>query len=100
MTLNEFWPTYLAAHKHPANRKLHAIGTVIAIAMLITGAVQQIWYFYPAAIILGYAFAWTGHFFVEGNRPTTFNHPILSLRADMRLCLLVVTGRFSAVKNY
>jgi hypothetical protein len=30
----------------------------------------------------GYAFAWTGHFFFEKNKPATFKYPLRSLACD------------------
>lgn len=48
-----------------------------------------------AAIVVlfcGYACAWTGHFFFEGNRPATFIYPTYSLICDMVLWAEVVTG--------
>jgi hypothetical protein len=30
-------------------------------------------------MVVAYAFAWTGHFFIEGNRPATFLYPSYSL---------------------
>ena len=39
--------------------------------------------FFLAAPVVGYGFAWVGHFFVEGNKPATFKHPLWSLRGDL-----------------
>ena len=32
--------------------------------------------------VLGYGFAWVGHFFFEHNRPATFQYPVYSLLGD------------------
>jgi hypothetical protein len=32
--------------------------------------------------LIGYGFAWVGHFFFEKNRPATFKHPFYSLWGD------------------
>ena len=36
-------------------------------------------------VLLGYGFAWIGHFFFEKNRPATFIYPIFSLIGDFRM---------------
>jgi len=32
--------------------------------------------------VIGYGFAWVGHFGFEHNRPATFQHPFYSLAGD------------------
>lgn len=36
-------------------------------------------------LVLGYSFAWIGHFFVEHNKPATFIYPTFSLMGDFRM---------------
>jgi hypothetical protein len=43
--------------------------------------------------LCGYGFAWTGHFFVEHNRPATFQYPFWSLAADWKMWGMILTGR-------
>lgn len=43
-------------------------------------------------LLIGYGFAWAGHFFYELNRPATFIYPTYSLAADLQLWKEVVTG--------
>lgn len=42
------------------------------------------WFVLPATL-WGYAWAWTGHFVFEKNRPATFRYPFWSLVADLRM---------------
>jgi hypothetical protein len=44
-------------------------------------------------IVSGYAFPWIGHFFVEGNRPATFQYPTWSYLSDLRMYSMMLTGR-------
>ncbi len=43
--------------------------------------------------VLGYGFAWVGHFFFEHNRPATFKHPWYSLAGDFVMFKDILTGR-------
>jgi hypothetical protein len=90
----EFYPYYLGEHCDRACRRLHFVGTSLALFCLIafvwTGAILS-WFF--AALIVGYAFAWAGHFFFEKNRPATFKYPIYSLRGDWAMWLDILRGR-------
>lgn len=91
-SFSDFWPHYVRAHTKPATRWLHAIGSVSAIAIAAIALAVNLWILIAAPIV-GYAFAWYGHFFVEGNRPATFGHPFYSLAADYRMVFLMMAGR-------
>jgi hypothetical protein len=49
--------------------------------------------FFVAAPLVGYGFAWIGHFVFEKNRPATFKYPLYSLMGDFRLWFEVITGK-------
>jgi hypothetical protein len=88
MTYAEFWQVYLRAHSRPETRLLHYAGSVLALAALAIAAVTLDWRWLIAAPLIGYGFAWTAHFGIEGNRPATFGHPLWSLASDYRMLLL------------
>ena len=46
-----------------------------------------------AAPVMGYGAAWIGHFVIEKNKPASFQYPGWSLRGDLRMLRLTVTGR-------
>jgi hypothetical protein len=96
MTYAEFWRIYLEAHSRPRTRLLHYVGSVLALAALATAAVSLDWRWCVAAALVGYGFAWTAHFAVQGNRPATFGHPVWSLLSDYRMLALWLSGRLQA----
>lgn len=92
-SFSDFWPYYVRAHSRPRTRLLHAIGSILAVVLLGATFATTIWWLLIAIPIVGYAFAWYGHFFVEGNKPATFGHPFYSLAADYRMLFLMMAGR-------
>lgn len=91
-----FWPMYLKAHRHRGNRRLHALGTLGYLAGLGWIAAHGAWLWVPLLPVWAYGCAWTGHFGLEGNRPATFGHPLLSLWSDHRMVALMLIGRLDA----
>lgn len=81
-TLAEFYPFYLSQHENATCRRLHFVGTScligIAAASVATGNAKLLW----ALPVVGYGFAWVGHFFYEHNKPATFKQPLFSLACD------------------
>jgi hypothetical protein len=94
-TFADFWPYYVRAHSKQITRLLHAIGSILALACIAAGIFVSPWFFLAAPVI-GYSFAWYSHFFVEHNKPATFGHPFFSLAADYVMLWKIVTGRMSA----
>jgi len=93
-SFSDFWPYYVRAHSHERTRVLHAIGSVLAVVMLGVALAVNLWLLFAVPVV-GYAFAWYAHFFVEGNRPATFGHPFYSLIADYRMLFLMMAGRMN-----
>ena len=92
-TFWSFYPYYLREHSDPVNRTLHFIGTGLVIASLLAGIVTFKWYFFALIPVLGYGFAWVGHFFIEKNRPATFTYPLYSLGSDFVMFWHILTGQ-------
>ena len=88
-----FYPFYLSEHANRTSRRLHVVGTSLALLLLVAAALLREPWLIVAAWVQGYAFAWVGHFFFEHNRPATFRYPLYSLMGDWRLWWDVVRGR-------
>jgi hypothetical protein len=89
----EFWPYYVREHSKPGCRLLHFIGSSAGIICLAATFLTGNLWFVPLGLVIGYGFAWMGHFFIEHNRPATFNYPLWSLIADWKMWGLMITGR-------
>lgn len=92
VSYEEFWPVYLRAHGKEGNRVLHAVGTLCGTGLFIGGLALLRWSWCLTAVAVGYAFAWAGHFGVEGNMPATFGHPLWSLFSGYRMVFQLLLG--------
>jgi len=92
-TFAEFWPFYLRQHAKPSTRAIHYVGSIGSVAALLAVVVSGHWWWLLAVPICGYGPAWISHFFIEKNRPATFQAPLWSLLGDYRMCGLFLTGR-------
>lgn len=92
-TLESFWRFYLGEHQKIGNRMLHFLGSCSGLLCLglTLATLNPLWI--PAGLITGYGFAWTGHFFVEHNKPATFKYPLYSFISDWRMFYCMLTGR-------
>ena len=77
-----FYPYYLTEHGDLRNRLLHFFGTLLLLICLVTGIVTGKWFLFVLIPVVGYGFAWAGHFFIEKNKPATFTYPLYSLASD------------------
>jgi hypothetical protein len=92
-TFRDFYAFYLREHADTICRRLHVIGSSLVVIVLIAAVATQHWLWLIALPIIGYGFAWIGHFFFEHNRPATFTHPLYSLAGDWVMWWQVITGR-------
>ena len=90
-SFKEFYPFYLSEHKHPICRGLHFIGTISVILIILFSFINiKILLLAP---LLGYGFAWIGHFFFEKNRPATFSYPLYSFIGDWIMFKDILIGK-------
>ena len=94
--LKSFYPYYLTEHGDPKNRMLHFCGTCLLIVCLLAGIVTGKWWLFVLVPVVGYGFAWFGHYFIERNKPATFTYPLFSLASDFVMFWHILTGQINS----
>ena len=95
-TFEEFWPFYVKEHQKKATRILHFIGTTAAMGCVAGGLLTKRRWLLAVAPVAGYGPAWISHFFIEGNKPASFMHPLWSFRADLVMWSKMVRFKMNA----
>lgn len=89
----EFYPFYLGEHSNRTCRRLHFLGSSLALVclfMLLTSG-NPLWLL--AGLLCGYGFAWVGHFVFEKNKPASFKRPLYSFMGDWVMYKDIWTGK-------
>ncbi len=92
-SFSDFYPFYLSEHADPTCRRLHFAGSTLVLIVLALALATQRWLLLLLLPLLGYGFAWVGHFFFEHNRPATFTYPFYSFAGDWVMYWQILTGR-------
>jgi len=91
-----FYPYYLCEHRKPATKLFHFVATTNYLALITYQIANG---FQPSLLILGlvqgYGLAWISHFFIEVNKPATWQYPKYSFMADHVLYKEVLQGQHS-----
>ncbi len=88
----EFYPFYLSEHQNDISRRLHYCGSFLVLLLIVIAIFSSGWWLLALPLV-GYGFAWVGHFFFEKNRPATFKYPFYSLLGDWVMLKDMLTGR-------
>ena len=92
-SFKEFYPFYLSEHSKRSTKILHMMGSIGVIVMILYSFYSsntKILYYLP---VVGYGFAWVGHFFFEKNRPATFTYPLYSFIGDWIMLKDIFLGK-------
>jgi len=93
-SFREFYPFYLSEHSHPTCRRLHFVGSSLVLGVLLAVLIGRLTPWWLLSLpVLGYGFAWIGHFFFERNRPATFTYPLYSFIGDWVMFRDMLIGR-------
>lgn len=91
----DFYPFYLGEHAKRTTRRLHFLGSALALACLLELSFSGNLAWLVAALMLGYGVAWISHLLFEKNRPATFRHPLYSLMGDWLMFWQILTGKIA-----
>jgi hypothetical protein len=89
----EFYPFYLNEHRNATCRRLHFVGSTLALICLWSLVWTHRPLFLVAGVSFGYGFAWVGHFVFEKNKPASFTRPLWSFMGDWRMYFDIWTGK-------
>lgn len=89
----EFYPFYLGEHSNRTCRRLHFVGSTLALACLAAVLATGQWRYLLLGLVCGYGFAWVGHFGFEKNRPASFSRPLYSFMGDWVMYSQIWRGR-------
>ena len=91
----EFYPYYLSEHSTASCRRMHFLGSTLALVCLVlllaTGQPAYLLY----GLLCGYGFAWIGHYVFEKNQPASFKRPLYSFMGDWVMYAQILRGRVS-----
>ncbi|MCW5612917.1 MAG: DUF962 domain-containing protein [Rubrivivax sp.] len=92
-TFAEFYPFYLGEHRNRSCRRLHFLGSTLALACLAMLVATGQWWWFVLGLLAGYGCAWIGHFGFEKNKPASFKRPLYSFMGDWVMYKDLWTGR-------
>lgn len=92
-SFSEFYPYYLSEHQNLTCRRLHFFGSLLILLLLGYILATQNWVLLWLMPVIGYGFAWIGHFFFEHNKPATFTYPVYSFMGDWVMFRDIIVGR-------
>lgn len=92
-SFREFYPFYLGEHADLVCRRLHFLGSSLALICLALAIVRANPWWILAGFGAGYGCAWIGHFFFERNRPATFRNPLYSFAGDWVMYFDMLRGK-------
>lgn len=90
-----FYPFYLSEHQNITCRRLHFIGSSLVLITIAISIISKQWHLLWLLPVIGYGFAWIGHFIFEKNRPATFKYPLYSLWGDWVMFKDILVGKIS-----
>ncbi|NRA64146.1 MAG: DUF962 domain-containing protein [Pseudobacteriovorax sp.] len=94
-SFSEFYTFYLSEHSNRTCRRLHFIGSFLSLCLLFYSIITKHYSLMFVIPVIGYGFAWVGHFFFEKNKPATFTYPVYSFLGDWIMFKDILTRKIS-----
>ena len=91
----EFYPFYLSEHADRRTRRIHFVGSALALVLVVAALLTGSLGLFLLAVVCGYGFAWIGHMVFEKNRPATFTYPLWSFMGDWKMFWQILTGKLA-----
>ncbi len=92
-TFAEYYQYYLTLHQNRTCRRLHALGQLATVSLLVYALMSQQWLLLLAVPFVVYPFAWSGHAFFEKNTPAAFSNPLWAKMSDWVMLKDMLTGK-------
>ncbi|HVG03961.1 MAG TPA: DUF962 domain-containing protein [Burkholderiaceae bacterium] len=92
-TFREFYPFYLSEHRDRTCRRMHFVGSSLALCFVVIAIMTSNAWWLLAGLMCGYGFAWIGHFVFEKNKPASFKQPVYSFIGDWVMYANIWTGK-------
>ncbi|AWN75834.1 DUF962 domain-containing protein [Legionella anisa] len=74
-------------------RRLHVLGTFLACLSFLFFLCTWNYLWLILMLVVGYGFAWMGHWVYEKNKPATFRYPLYSLMGDFVMLWQILRGK-------
>lgn len=92
-SFGQFYPFYLGEHANGTCRILHFVGSSLVLVTIAAMIMTRNWWLGALLPLIGYGFAWVGHFVFEKNKPATFKYPGYSFMGDWVMWWQLLTGK-------
>ncbi len=89
----EFYPFYLSQHANRVCRALHFVGSGLVLLVVAYALWSGQLLLLLLTPVIGYGFAWIGHYVFEKNIPATFTYPVYSFIGDWVMFKDILLGK-------
>ena len=93
ITFKQYYEHYLTLHQNKICRRLHVVGQLATVTVLLYALLSQTWLLLPLVPFVVYPFAWTGHLYFEKNKPAAWKRPLWAKACDWVMLKDTLTGK-------